>query len=299
MTGIICVNKEKDITSFGVVAKLRGITGEKKAGHTGTLDPMATGVLPVMFGGATRFLNFLPDSDKGYRATFKLGMTTDTLDITGEVTSQSEVAVSVDDVKKVMRDFVGVIDQIPPMFSAKSVDGVRLYDLAREGKTVEREACKVEIKNLDLVSFDDNEHIYQIDVLCSKGTYIRSLIDDIGKELGCGAVMTELCRTKAMGFDLSNCVTLAELQERKDTGKGFDDVLIDIERMFDCYKKVRVSPAQSTRFFNGGALDINRVQKNIMPDEICAVYSDKNEFLGLGQRQGEELKVLRVLSVRE
>lgn len=299
MTGIICVNKEKDITSFGVVAKLRGITGEKKAGHTGTLDPMATGVLPVMFGGATRFLNFLPDSDKGYRATFKLGMTTDTLDITGEVTSQSEVAVSVDDVKKVMCDFVGVIDQIPPMFSAKSVDGVRLYDLAREGKTVEREACKVEIKNLDLVSFDDNEHIYQIDVLCSKGTYIRSLIDDIGKKLGCGAVMTELVRTKAMGFDLENCVTLAELQERKDSGKGFDDVLIDVEKMFDCYKKVRVSPAQSTRFFNGGALDIKRVQKNIMPDEICAVYSDKNEFLGLGQRQGEELKVLRILSVRE
>lgn len=299
MTGIICVNKEKDITSFGVVAKLRGITGEKKAGHTGTLDPMATGVLPVMFGGATRFLNFLPDSDKGYRATFKLGMTTDTLDITGEVTSQNEVAVNVNDVKNAMRDFVGVIDQIPPMFSAKSVDGVRLYDLAREGKIVEREACKVEIKNLDLVSFDDNEHIYQIDVLCSKGTYIRSLIDDIGKKLGCGAVMTELCRTKAMGFDLSNCVTLAELQERKDSGKGFDDVLIDIERMFDCYKKVRVSPAQSTRFFNGGALDINRVQKNIVPDEICAVYSDKNEFLGLGQRQDEELKVLRILSVRE
>lgn len=299
MTGIICVNKEKNITSFGVVAKLRGITGEKKAGHTGTLDPMATGVLPVMFGGATRFLNFLPDSDKGYRATFKLGMTTDTLDITGEVTSQSEVAVNSTDVKNAMRDFVGVIDQIPPMFSAKSVDGVRLYDLAREGKTVEREACKVEIKELELVAFDETEHIYQIDVLCSKGTYIRSLIDDIGKKLGCGAVMTELVRTKAMGFDLSDCVTLAELQERKDSGKGFDDVLIDIERMFDCYKKVRVSPAQSTRFFNGGALDINRVQKNIMPDEICAVYSDKNEFLGLGQRQGEKLKVLRVLSVRE
>lgn len=299
MTGIICVNKEKDITSFGVVAKLRGITGEKKAGHTGTLDPMATGVLPVMFGGATRFLNFLPDSDKGYRATIKLGMTTDTLDITGEVTSQSEVAVNSTDVKNAMRDFVGVIDQIPPMFSAKSVDGVRLYDLAREGKTVEREACKVEIKELELVAFDETEHIYQIDVLCSKGTYIRSLIDDIGKKLGCGAVMTELVRTKAMGFDLSDCVTLEELQERKDSGKGFDDVLIDIERMFDCYKKVRVSPAQSTRFFNGGALDINRVQKNIMPDEICAVYSDKNEFLGLGQRQVEELKVLRVLSVRE
>lgn len=299
MTGIICVNKEKDITSFGVVAKLRGITKERKAGHTGTLDPMATGVLPVMFGGATRFLNFLPDSDKGYRATFKLGMTTDTLDITGEVTSQSEVAVTVDDVKRVMRDFVGVIDQIPPMYSAKSVDGVRLYDLAREGKTVEREACKVEIKELELVAFDETEHTYQIDVLCSKGTYIRSLIDDIGSALGCGAVMTELCRTKAMGFDLSDCVSLAELQEMKDSGKDFDGVLIDIERMFDCYKKVRVSSAQSTRFFNGGALDMSRVRASIEQNEICTVYSDKNEFLGLGQRQGDELKVLRILSVRE
>lgn len=299
MTGIICVNKEKDITSFGVVAKLRGITKERKAGHTGTLDPMATGVLPVMFGGATRFLNFLPDSDKGYRATFKLGMTTDTLDITGEVTSQSEVAVTVDDVKRVMCDFVGVIDQIPPMYSAKSVDGVRLYDLAREGKTVEREACKVEIKELELVAFDETEHTYQIDVLCSKGTYIRSLIDDIGSALGCGAVMTELCRTKAMGFDLSDCVSLAELQKMKDSGKGFDGVLIDIERMFDCYKKVMVSPAQSTRFFNGGALDMSRVRASIEQNEICTVYSDKNEFLGLGQRQGDELKVLRILSVRE
>lgn len=299
MTGIICVNKEKDITSFGVVAKLRGITKERKAGHTGTLDPMATGVLPVMFGGATRFLNFLPDSDKGYRATFKLGMTTDTLDITGEVTSQSEVAVTVDDVKRVMCDFVGVIDQIPPMYSAKSVDGVRLYDLAREGKTVEREACKVEIKELELVAFDETEHTYQIEVLCSKGTYIRSLIDDIGSALGCGAVMTELCRTKAMGFDLSDCVSLAELQEMKDSGKGFDGVLIDIERMFDCYKKVMVSPAQSTRFFNGGALDMSRVRASIEQNEICTVYSDKNEFLGLGQRQGDELKVLRILSVRE
>ena len=299
MTGIICVNKEKDITSFGVVAKLRGITKERKAGHTGTLDPMATGVLPVMFGGATRFLNFLPDSDKGYRATFKLGMTTDTLDITGEVTSQSEVAVTVDDVKRVMCDFVGVIDQIPPMYSAKSVDGVRLYDLAREGKTVEREACKVEIKELELVAFDETEHTYQIEVLCSKGTYIRSLIDDIGSALGCGAVMTELCRTKAMGFDLSDCVSLAELQEMKDSGKGFDGVLINIERMFDCYKKVRVSPAQSTRFFNGGALDMSRVRASIEQNEICTVYSEKNEFLGLGQRQGDELKVLRILSVRE
>ena len=131
MTGIICINKGKDITSFGVVSKVRGITCEKKAGHTGTLDPMATGVLPIMLGGATRFLNYLPDSDKGYRARFLLGKTTDTLDITGEVTGEYDVAASIDDVESALAPFRGEIEQIPPMYSAVSVDGQRLYDLAR------------------------------------------------------------------------------------------------------------------------------------------------------------------------
>lgn len=299
MTGIICVNKDKDITSFGVVAKMRGITREKKAGHTGTLDPMATGVLPIMLGGATRFLNFLPDSDKGYRATFELGKTTDTLDITGQVLTESKVDAAADDVKNILEKFRGVIQQVPPMYSAKSVDGVRLYDLARQGKIIEREPCEVEIKELELVAFDENSNSYTIDVLCSKGTYIRSLIDDIGKALGCGAVMTELIRTKAMGFRLEDCFTLSQLQEKKDSGAGFDDILISVEELFRDYKRVYVSPAQSTRFFNGGALDIQRIKTNIEPEEICAVYSNEKEFLGLGQRKEQELKVLRVLSIRE
>lgn len=299
MTGIICINKEEGITSFGAVARVRGITKEKKVGHTGTLDPMATGVLPVMLGGATRFLNFLPNSDKGYRAELKLGITTDTLDITGNVTGKYEVNASVDDVKAVLADFTGVIQQVPPMYSAKSVDGVRLYDLAREGKIIEREPCTVEIKELSLACFDENEHTYTIDVLCSKGTYIRSLIDDIGARLGCGAVMTRLCRTQAMGFDLSRCVTLDELEQMKNDGTGFESALIGIEEIFSCYKSVCVSSAQSTRFFNGGALDIKRVKAEIGADEICTVYSDKKEFLGLGQRIGDELKPIRVLSVRE
>lgn len=299
MTGIICVNKDKDITSFGVVAKMRGITREKKAGHTGTLDPMATGVLPIMLGGATRFLNFLPDSDKGYRATFELGKTTDTLDITGQVLTESKVDAAADDVKNILEKFRGVIQQVPPMYSAKSVDGVRLYDLARQGKTIEREPCEVEIKELELVAFDENSNSYTIDVLCSKGTYIRSLIDDIGRALGCGAVMTELIRTKAMGFSLEDCFTLSQLQEKKDSGAGFDDILISVEELFRDYKRVYVSPAQSTRFFNGGALDIQRIKTNIEPEEICAVYSNEKEFLGLGQRKEQELKVLRVLSIRE
>ena len=165
MTGIICINKPKDITSFGVVAKIRGITREKKVGHTGTLDPMATGVLPITIGGATKFLNFLPDSDKGYRATFKLGITTNTLDITGEILSQSEVNAGVEDVKKAMDAFVGEIMQIPPMFSAKSVDGVRLYDLARQGVEIKREPCKVEIKELTLSDYNESTNEYTIDVL--------------------------------------------------------------------------------------------------------------------------------------
>ena len=296
MTGIICINKDSDITSFGVVSKVRGICREKKVGHTGTLDPMATGVLPIMLGGATRFLNFLPDSDKGYRATFILGKTTDTLDITGEVVEEFEVNSGVEDVRSALDNFRGEIEQIPPMFSAKSIDGVRLYELARRGEAVEREACRVEIKSLELVDFDEISNCYTIDVLCSKGTYIRSLIDDIGRSLGCGAVMTSLKRTRAMGFGLEDCVTLDELQKMRDSNEDFKTVLHSVDSMFSQYKRVNVSPAQATRFFNGGALDIARVKTNIEPDEICTVYANERGFLGLGQRKENELRVLRILA---
>lgn len=297
MTGIICVNKDKDITSFGVVAKTRGITREKKAGHTGTLDPMATGVLPIMLGGATRFLNFLPDSDKGYRATFLLGKTTDTLDITGNVTSECDVTASRDDVLGVLPRFVGKIKQIPPMYSAKSVDGVRLYDLARQGKEIEREACEVEIKELNLVENNGDEYV--IDVLCSKGTYIRSLIDDIGKALGCGAVMTALCRTRAMGFSLDDCITLADMQEIRDNDGDFAPYIHSVEEMFSDYARVAISLKQSVRFCNGGALDITRVKNVPEINTPCTVYGAGGEFLGLGENDGTELKMLRLLSRRD
>ena len=202
MNGIICINKKQNITSFGVCAKLRGILGEKKVGHTGTLDPMAEGVLPVMIGGATRFLNFLPESDKGYRASFILGKTTDTLDITGNVTAEYENNVSESDVSEALKFFKGKIMQTPPMYSAVSVNGKRLYELARQGIEVERKEREIEIKRLELVENINGEYV--IDVFCSKGTYIRSLIDDIGRMLGCGAVMTSLVRTSAMGFTLEN-----------------------------------------------------------------------------------------------
>lgn len=298
MTGILCINKDKDITSFGVVAKVRGITGERKAGHTGTLDPMATGVLPVMLGGATRFLDYLPDSDKGYRAGFVLGKTTDTLDITGKVTGECEVNVSRADVEGALEKFKGVIEQIPPMYSAVSVDGKRLYDLARQGVEVERQARTVEIKSLELVDEINGEYV--IDVVCSKGTYIRTLIDDLGRVLGCGAVMTSLERTLAMGFTSEDCVTLGELQQRRDNNQGFDDLLINMEKILEPYHKAYVSEAQAKRFSNGGALALDRIRKRLT-DGLYRVYSPDGVFLGLGECSTEkgELAVKRLLVKRD
>lgn len=302
MTGIICVNKDKDITSFGTVAKVRGIVREKKAGHTGTLDPMATGVLPVMLGGATKFLDYLPDSDKGYRASFLLGKTTDTLDITGKVTGEYEVSCDIDTVEAVLEKFRGRIMQLPPMYSAVSVNGQRLYDLARQGIETERQERQIEIKRLELVRelCNPSESCYVIDVLCSKGTYIRSLVDDIGRELGCGAVMTSLVRTQAMGFTLNDCVTLEELQRRKDNNIPFDDIVINVEKMFKAYKRVYVSSAQAKRFSNGGALDLGRI-KNPPEQGICRVCSPDGVFLGLGEcdEENKEISVKRLLVRRD
>ncbi len=294
MTGIICVNKDKDITSFGVVAKIRGITKTRKAGHTGTLDPMATGVLPVMIGGATRFLDYLPDSDKGYRAAFVLGKTTDTLDITGNVTGEYKVNATKEDVENVLASFRGVISQVPPMYSAVSVDGQRLYDLARKGIEVERQPRQVEVKKIELVECLENEYV--IDVVCSKGTYIRTLIDDIGRELGCGAVMTSLNRTLAMGFTLDDCVTLDELQHRKDNNIPFDDLVIDIEKILEPYSRVAVTAPQARRFSNGGALALDRL-KIKATNGLFRVYSPEGLFLGLGEVNSEkqELSVKRLL----
>lgn len=298
MTGLICIDKDKDITSFGVVAKVRGITREKKAGHTGTLDPMATGVLPVMLGGATRFLDYLPESDKGYRAGFVLGKTTDTLDITGEVTAEYEINATEQDVRDALKQFRGTINQMPPMYSAVSVNGQRLYELARQGIEVERESRTVEIKKLELVSCENGEYV--IDVICSKGTYIRTLIDDIGRHLGCGAVMTSLVRTLANGFTLDDCVTLEDLQNIKDNNLSFDAALLDIEAIFKAYDCVYVSQAQAKRFSNGGALAADRIKKKLT-DGIYRVYSPDNVFLGLGEMDNKDnqLSVKRILVRRD
>lgn len=298
MTGLICLNKPNGITSFSAVAKVRGITREKKCGHTGTLDPMATGVLPIMLGGATRFIDFLPDSDKGYIAEFQLGIVTDTLDITGEVLEKNSFSVTREEVQSAFLNFKGTISQVPPMYSAVSVDGQRLYDLARKGIEVERQAREVEVKELDLLEFDEKRGKGKIELLCSKGTYVRSIIDDFGRKLGCGATMTSLVRTKAMGIDLSDCVTLEHLQNIKDTSNDFCSVVDPVEKLFERYKSVYISEAQSRRFSNGGSLMRERLKKNL-EDGIYRVYSNEKIFLGLGELSEQDLKVKRLLTKRD
>ncbi len=203
MTGFINLYKPSGMTSFRCVSKVRGITGEKKAGHCGTLDPLAEGVLPIMLGGATRFLEFLPDSTKRYTAVMRLGLTTDTLDITGEVKTESPVSCGLEDILAVAEKYRGDILQVPPMFSALNKDGVKLYKLARKGVEVEREARPATISSLE-ISEAPGENEYTLDIECSSGTYVRTLIDDIGRDLGCGAVMTSLIRTAAAGFEISS-----------------------------------------------------------------------------------------------
>ena len=280
MTGFVFLDKEEGITSFIAAAKMRRIFSEKKAGHTGTLDPMATGVLPVAMGHSTRFIELIPSHDKAYRATFLLGKTTDTLDITGEVLSESEVKAKKEDVEIALSKFRGEISQLPPMYSAIKKNGVRLYELARQGIEIERESRQVTIYSLSLVAFDEEKNEYTIDVECSSGTYIRSLISDIGEKLSCGAVMTALRRTKANGVSIEKCYTVSELEKLKEEGR-LSEALVKVDD-FIVYHKLKVSAPQARRFSNGGALDVNRFGGKKDPGLYC-VYSPEDEFLGVGE----------------
>ena len=293
MTGIICIDKPKDMSSFMAVKRASRILGIKKAGHTGTLDPMATGVLVVMLSHCTRFIELLPEHKKEYVARVRLGLTTDTLDITGNVLSEAPVDVSEEQLLNVCEKFKGEILQTPPMFSALKKDGERLYDLARKGIEIEREQRKITIEKLHI--FDFNGTQFSMSVTCSAGTYIRSLCDDIGKALGCGAVMTELRRTSANGFSIDNAVTLEKLQQLVDEYK-INDYVLPIEKALEAYKDIVVTAPQANRFKNGGDLDYNRLHGDFSVG-IYRVYSPEKKFLGLGEILEEKgnLMVKRVL----
>ena len=231
--GFLIVNKERGFTSFDVCAKLRGILKTRKIGHTGTLDPDATGVLLVCVGNATKAVDILPSEDKEYRAVVHFGITTDTEDISGQVLTTCDDIVSEDAVREAILSFTGDIKQIPPMYSAIKVDGKKLYELAREGKVIERKARDVTIHDIRIESID--YPFATILVKCSKGTYIRTLCKDIGEKLNVGACMESLVRTSAGGFNISEALTLSEIEEKVKAGL-IDEIIIPTERLFEEYE---------------------------------------------------------------
>lgn len=276
MNGLILLDKPEGFTSFKAAAVLRRIYGTKRVGHTGTLDPMATGVLPILIGRATRLCSYVLEADKRYTAGVRLGVTTDTLDITGEVLSQCEPSISDEQLTDALRFFTKTYDQIPPMFSAIKKDGVRLYDLARQGKEIEREPRTVTIHGIELKSRNGNDFV--IDVHCSKGTYIRSLADDIGKLLGCGATLISLRRTDAAGFSVADCKTVEEI-EADPMG-----CLLPADHAVSSFRSLNISEAQAKRFMNGAALSIDRIRfyADAADNELFKTYTGE-QFLGLSE----------------
>lgn len=301
MNGLILIDKPKDFTSFDVVAVMRKLSGQKKAGHTGTLDPNATGVLPILLGSATKAQDLIVNHDKTYVADFKLGITTDTLDIWGNVTADFDTKADLESVKKALLHFEGEIEQIPPMFSAVQKDGKRLYDLARQGIEVERESRKVTVYGITLLDFDESTQSGSLEISCSKGTYVRTVIDDMGRLLKTGAVMTDLRRTQACGFSVDECISLDEAKRLAETGR-LESALHSVESLFDTYNIIKISQAQSKRFSNGGALDLNRTalkNQNVRDKTIFRVSDTNGGFIGLGIVDAENrlLKIYKLFDI--
>lgn len=296
MNGVLVVDKPAGFTSFDVVAVARKLCHQKKIGHTGTLDPNATGVLVLLLGSAAKAQDIIPNHDKEYEAELQLGLTSDTLDIWGEVQKKADSKITRSELEEALGAFRGEIEQIPPMYSAVSVGGQRLYDLARKGIEVERKARKAVIYKLELCDFDELAQIARLKVSCSRGTYIRTLIDDIGAKLKVGAVMTALRRTCACGFSLSDALTLDEFRALSGTD-GLGERLMTCESLFESYPAVSVSDAQAKRFSNGGALDLARTSlrdKGARDGGLFRVKDRDGRFLGLGVIKGEELRIYKL-----
>lgn len=293
MNGILCMNKPQDFTSFDVIGKLRGILHMKRLGHTGTLDPMATGVLPILVGTATKACDILPNQDKTYQATVVFGKATDTLDIWGKpLQDYPEQHVTEAALRAVLPEFLGDITQLPPMYSAVSVNGKRLYELARKGETVERPTRTVHIDAITLDAFDETQQTATLTVSCGKGTYIRTLLSDMGQRLGGDAVMTALTRTAACGYPLQDCLTFEQVTAAMADGT-LEEHLLPTDSLFSSYPKLQLNAAQERMFCNGVKLDLNRL-RNLQPDQdIYTVYGATGTFLGtaLADRTQQELRI--------
>lgn len=279
LNGIIVINKPKDFTSFDVIAKLRGILHIKRLGHAGTLDPMATGVLPVFVGKATKVCDILPNNEKSYKAGFKFGIKTDTQDITGNVIFAENSCVTHDELVSQVKMFLGETEQLPPMYSAVSVGGKRLYELAREGKEVERRPRKIFIESIEIAEFDEASQTGIMEIHCSKGTYVRTIIHDLGEALGTGGVLTSLERTSSSGYDISQSYTLDEIQSLADSGIGIEGIIYPIDSAFKQFESIILNPKHTRLYKNGVKLRLEQVSAK--GGNTYRVYGSENEFLGL------------------
>lgn len=300
MDGILNIYKESGYTSHDVVAKLRGILHQKKIGHTGTLDPAATGVLPVCIGKATKVCSLLTDADKSYRAVCRLGVETDTLDMEGMVVGKSDYSfVTRKQILETVNSFQGRIKQIPPMYSALKVGGKRLYELAREGKTVERKEREVFISEIKVNDIDLGQGIFTFDVTCSKGTYIRSLCYDIGKKLGTLAAMDNLVRTRVSVFSIEKASTLGEIEKlfNEDT-VGFEERLYTVDSLFLDYPRLYIRQEYTKKLENGNSLSwqyFSGMETDRYPvGAKVLVYNANGKFKAIYQNTGTEYKVIKM-----
>ncbi len=284
MNGIILIDKPQEWTSHDVVGKLRGILHERRIGHSGTLDPLATGLLVIFVGRATRAVEFAEADTKEYIAGLRLGISTDTQDITGRVISSGGAVPDEFQLRKALEKFKGELEQIPPMYSAIKVGGKKLYELARKGESIERRSRHITVFDLDIAGRADDDYVLRVS--CSKGTYVRTLCNDIGQALGCGGCMSSLRRTKAGVFSVEDAHTIAEVQEAVDRGEA-ESLIIPLDTLFSEFNKLTVPAVAEKKLRNGSIVNISA------PDGKYRVYSESNEFLLLGEVQSGRLKTIK------
>ena len=292
MNGILAIDKEKDYTSFDVVAKLRGILSMRKIGHGGTLDPMATGVLPLFLGSSTKIISLIPDMDKEYIADFQLGIETDTQDITGNIVNKSYFHVTKQLLSEKITTIIGEIYQVPPMYSAVKVNGQRLYKLARQGKEIKRDARKVTVYNIQIISFNEETQSGRLKIYSSKGTYVRTLIHDLGIKLNTFATLTSLRRIKALGIDISKCYTLRQIEEVKDNKLFLNlNYLIKPEEILSSYPKIYLNDDYVKKFSNGAQFYVSSIFSG-----YHRIYNELKQYIGIGKVDNNILKVVAINS---
>ena len=298
MDGIINVYKEAGYTSHDVVAKLRGILHQKKIGHTGTLDPAAKGVLPVCLGKATKVCELLTGKDKTYQAVCRLGVVTDTQDMTGKVLEEYSVKdITREQVLEAVHSFQGEIMQVPPMYSAIKVGGRRLYELAREGVEIERQPRPVTIARIEILQVDLDQQTFTMEVTCSKGTYIRTLCHDIGQKLGVGAAMENLVRTQVDIFRIEEAITLTEIESllKEDT---LQDSIISIDALFPDYRKLQIQQRFAGKLQNGNLLKPDFFEPPVFQEladgEKVLLYDENGQFKAVYQSKGTDLFVVKM-----